>query len=579
MMDNKALFLFYLLVLTLFSAFPAKSIEDTGFLQDPEHLFWHDTTDLPTIRLHFEEDQWALLLTSSRGDREEVSGTFTYVKAGVEHRLENIGVKLSGNTSFVIPETASDPFVQANYTLDFDEFVDDQVLSGVSAMKLKRFKDDSTFVHEPLSNQIMHNFGIWTVHSSNYVRVEIQVGTRDNNYVGMYRLNESVNRHEYLDKRFGTENDGGFLWQGNYKDFGPAMFSRITPTWAGVGDFDEASFEYKGKGSKFDEGKAQLVEMAQNFTTLEGADFEDYVERHINMPILLKSLAAEAVLGHWDGFWGNANNYMFYIDENAVLHFIPFDTDNTLGTSLITADAGEQDPFDFGQSRNTPPLVTKILAIDRYKEQYAGYLFDLVNQADLMVEPYSVSWIQEAHNLIEDHLTNVTGDNEQIIDQPAIWANQPSYRLFELDSGKNWYATRRAAVLNALGAPTANAGPNATVQVGQSIQLDGSGSNDLDGTIVSYEWSNGLSGATPSVTFSEAQTVTLTLTVTDDNGFTSSDEVVITVTAQVDNVIEISSTSSGGAVGTLWLAATAVLFVFIRRPKSMREPEKRKYFT
>ena len=289
----------------------AFAIQDTAFLHEPDHVFWHDHNDLPTIRMHFSEDQWALLLTSTRGDREEVSATFTYVKQGTEYVLENIGVKLSGNTSWTLPETTNDPYVQANYTLDFDEFVDDQTLSGISAMKLKRFKDDSTFVHEPLTNQIMHNFEIFTVHSSTYVRLEIQVGGRDNQYVGMYRLNESVNRHEYLDKRFGTDNDGGFLWQGNYKDFGPAKFSRITPEWSGVGDFDEASFEYKGKGSKYEEGKAQLVELAQNFTQLQGVEFEEYVERHINMPIFLKSLAAEAVIGHWDGFWGNANNYMF----------------------------------------------------------------------------------------------------------------------------------------------------------------------------------------------------------------------------------------------------------------------------
>lgn len=508
---------------------PLMAIEDTSFLQDPEHLFWHDINDLPTIRMHFDEEQWALLLTSQRNDREEVSATFTYIKQGQEYVLENIGVKLSGNTSWTLPETSSDAFIQANYTLDFDEFVDDQTLSGISAMKLKRFKDDSTFVHEPLSNQIMHNFGIFTVHSSTYVRLELSVGERGEQYVGMYRLNESVNRHEYLDKRFGTDNDGGFLWQGNYKDHGPALFSRITPAWAGVGDFDEASFEYKGKGSKFDEGKAQLVELAQNFTQLQGSEFEEYVERHINMPIFLKGLAAEAVLGHWDGFWGNANNYMFYIDENTILHFIPFDTDNTLGTSLNTPDSGEQNPFEFGQSNNTPQLITKVLAIPRFKQEYASYVWALVTEANLMVEPYAIDWIARAHTLIEDHLENITNDNELIIDQPATWANQSSYRLFALDTGKNWYATRKAAVDLAFTPPTANAGEDITVDIGDTVQLDASGSGDINGDITDFQWSNGLTGATPTISFDEAQTVTLTLTVTDNDGFTGTDEITITV--------------------------------------------------
>ena len=324
--------------------------QNSDFLNEPEHQFWFEIDALPTIRLSFTQSDWDLLLTSSRDDREEVTAEFVFIKNGVEHPVNNIGVKLSGNTSFVLPQTPQDPFVQANFTLDFDEFVDDQELSGISAMKLKRFKDDSTFVHEPLSNQIMQNFGIWTVHSSTYVRLELKVGINDFAYFGIYRMNESVNRHEYVDKRFGKDNDGGFLWQGNHKAWGLAHFSRISDNWGGVGDFDQASFEYKGKSSKYDEGKAQLVELATNFTQLEGQEFHDYVERHLNVPLMMKGLASEAVLGHWDGFWGNGNNYMFYIDEQAILHFIPFDTDNTLGTSLFVEDVGERNPFIFGRS-------------------------------------------------------------------------------------------------------------------------------------------------------------------------------------------------------------------------------------
>lgn len=538
---------------------PVYATQDTSFLDDPEHLFWHDVNDLPTIRMHFEEDQWALLLTSERDDREEVSATFTFVKQGQEYELTNIGVKLSGNTSWTLPESNNDPFIQANYTLDFDEFVDDQTLSGISAMKLKRFKDDSTFVHEPLSNQIMHNFGVFTVHSSTFVRLELSVGERGTHYVGMYRMNESVNRHEYLDKRFGTDNDGGFLWQGNYKAYGPALFSRITPDWAGVGDFDDASFEYKGKGSKYEEGKAQLVEMAQNFTQLEGQDFEDYVEQHINMPLFLKGLASEAVIGHWDGFWGNANNYMFYIDESAVLHFIPFDTDNTMGTSLITSDVGEQNPLEFGQSNNTPLLIEKILAIPRFRLEYANYVLALVNENDLMVEGYSVDWINQAHLLIEDHLDNVTNDNEQIIDRPASWGNQDDYRLWDLSSGKNWYATRKASIELALSPPVANAGPDFTVQTGVDVQLDASGSSDANGEIADYQWSNGLSGVSPTVSFNEAQVVTITLTVTDSDGFTATDDVTITVEAPpppapAPEPTPTPATSSGGGGSTsVWV--------------------------
>lgn len=91
--------------------------------------------------------------------------------------------------------------------------------------------------------------------------------------------------------------------------------------------------------------------------------------------------------------------------------------------------------------------------------------------------------------------------------------------------------------------PTANAGPNRTVQQGDSVSITGSAS-DPDGTIVGWSWTRisgtavSLSGAkTPTVQFTapnSAGDIRLRLTVTDDHGATASDDVIITVEAASD---------------------------------------------
>jgi hypothetical protein len=541
---------------------PLLAINDTSFLQDPEHRFWHDLNDLPTLKLSFSQQSWNLLLTSSSNAREEVSSDMTFIKNGQEHTLFNIGVKLSGNTSFTLPQSQRGNFIQANFTLDFDEFVDDQILSGISALKLKRFNSDSTFVHEPLSNHIMQNFDVWTAHSSTHVRLEIEIANNDVNYFGIYRINESVNRHEYIDKRFGPDNDGGFLWQGNHKDYGPALFSRITSTWEGVGDFDQASFEYKGKGSKFTEAHAQLVEMAENFTNLQGVDFEEYIEQHINMSLFLKSMASEAILGHWDGFWGNNNNFMFYIDEYEVLHFIPFDTDNTLGTSLLVDDVGERDPFIFGRKETTPLLITKILAIDHYRQQYAEYLRLLVNQSNLLNEDYAVSWIANVHSLIEDHLENVTGEHEVIADQPPLWGNQSNYRLYDFASGKNYYTTRKVAVNTALESPIVSAGDDIQLAIGETFDLTTTNSNIQNSEILKIEWQVEQNSNASNISFNAIGTYTAILTVTYNNGNTASDEIMITVVTAP--VIDTPSTNTNTNTNGGGLSLTILLMMLCR---------------
>ena len=85
--------------------------------------------------------------------------------------------------------------------------------------------------------------------------------------------------------------------------------------------------------------------------------------------------------------------------------------------------------------------------------------------------------------------------------------------------------------------PVANAGPDQTVidadnDQSETVTLDGSASYDPDGSIVSYSWKEGINeiaqGASPVVTLAVGTHV-IDLTVTDDNGATGTDQVIVTV--------------------------------------------------
>jgi len=116
--------------------------------------------------------------------------------------------------------------------------------------------------------------------------------------------------------------------------------------------------------------------------------------------------------------------------------------------------------------------------------------------------------------------------------------------------------------------PVANAGPDQTItdtdgDGQEDVALDGSQSDDPDGTIASWVWTEGgtqiATGETPTITLSVG-THTITLTVTDNDSATDTDEVAIVIASghavnspnepsgpqsgEVDELLEFSTSKS-----------------------------------
>ena len=104
--------------------------------------------------------------------------------------------------------------------------------------------------------------------------------------------------------------------------------------------------------------------------------------------------------------------------------------------------------------------------------------------------------------------------------------------------------------------PVANAGDGQTITFGETLSLDGTGSSDTDGTIVSWDWllehqgdsSNDktATGETATVSNLVVGSYTVTLTVTDDDGVRDSDTMLLGVLEVPHSVIP-----SAGANGDI----------------------------
>ncbi|KON32112.1 hypothetical protein AC477_03400, partial [miscellaneous Crenarchaeota group-1 archaeon SG8-32-1] len=108
--------------------------------------------------------------------------------------------------------------------------------------------------------------------------------------------------------------------------------------------------------------------------------------------------------------------------------------------------------------------------------------------------------------------------------------------------------------------------------IGEIISFDASGSYDSDGTIVSYLWDFGdgtkEKGVTVAHSYSEAGAFNVTLTITDDDG--SSSSVVVEKTVNEESVISLAVLSLVG-LGIAALTATLLYGLLVRRKRKTKE--------
>ncbi len=116
------------------------------------------------------------------------------------------------------------------------------------------------------------------------------------------------------------------------------------------------------------------------------------------------------------------------------------------------------------------------------------------------------------------------------------------YTLTATDDNGATNADTVAVTVIANQGPSANAGVDQTINIGNSVSLEGSDSSDSDGIIESYSWNfgdeNATTGAVVSHTYATVGSYTAKLIVTDNGGATDSDTVIITV-VDVPSEIEV----------------------------------------
>lgn len=447
---------------TIYDTIPDIPRDPNDTQRNLSYLF--DLNDVPIITLTLTENDWNEYLQNFDNNPDNalyVPAAFSMEKGdGRIFYRDSIGLRPRGNTSRRRPEGyAGQPhdknnpdWHHAHFGLRFTKYTTGQRFFGMDRIVLKWFNNDPAYCREIYCYDLFRRFGVWSAPRASYCRLYIHIeGDPKPAYFGVYEMIEGV-RNGYLDDRR-KENHipdaAGNLWKAAYNRQGQADLFNTDKSRMGVAD-EENVYTYALKTNKTALATAQneLVDFINGMMPLTSGteQLKTWLEQHIDIDLFLRQLAVNVMVGMWDDYWVNANNYYFYFDSHSRFYFIPYDYDNTLGTSGIMQDSGTQDLLHWGSRDGDRLLVKKVLSIKEFEDTYKQYIKELASSDELFGVQGSQNRIRQFQNLIRPYVANDTGEDMEVYDEPAYWSNQPQYRLLSGSRGTNFFITKISSI-------------------------------------------------------------------------------------------------------------------------------------
>ena len=458
--------------------------------------------------LVFDRSEWDKHLSycdlNMNHEESVVAKGFYFTKDNKEWYFNDIGFRIRGNTSRRRPQLGNgkgnNDYVQAHFALDFEEWIpkgeDKKLADCMKGVILKRFKHDSTYSREVFAYNLFRQNGIWIAPRAAYTRLIIQIQESDGTFetvdYGVYSMIEEIKK-QFLKER--TTETGGYLssnkgnlWKCLYKvssgsDFvynnansiGEEKIEAIKDDSGNITRFSVQNFDYDYKDdNNFEkDGKPQLLSFMQELNNLpdctdgknDVADKEKitkFYNEKMAGDLFLRTYAINVILGMWDDYWVNKNNFYFYFDTDGKAYFIPYDYDNCLGTNGCGVDAGTQNPLVWGSLTNgSRPLIQKILQVPEFMDLYKKYLDEYSNEDSFFDDDKSIAQIKKWHEMIKDFIKGSEDlllfpiDNGHydttpyIADEPAYWSGPYKPYTIYTPGELNFFTVRQAAIKNA----------------------------------------------------------------------------------------------------------------------------------
>jgi len=271
---------------------------------------WYDPTRLIDVVVEMDSGDAEELAAQTRDIFEVLGGEdclaepfpspYTWFEADVTLdgiAVDTVGIRKKG---FIGSLSEDKPGLK----LKFDKHVEGQELDGMERFTLNNSVQDPSLIKQCLGYALFTEAGLPAARC-NFAHVSF-VGED----LGVYVHVEPMKR-DFLDRAFGDSS--GDLYEGTLSDF--------RDEWMGT---------FEAKTDDTDADKGPILDV---ITALKASDdtLEEALRQVLDLDQFFDFWATEVLIGHWDGYAGNNNNFYVYRDPaDGLIRFLPWGIDGTM---------------------------------------------------------------------------------------------------------------------------------------------------------------------------------------------------------------------------------------------------------
>ena len=323
----------------------------SSFILADESWKVYDDSEMAIINITIDQEDLDWMYSWENIESDSIHPvSIDFQNVYINETIDSVGFRLRGNTSR--------SSAKKSFKVDFNHFVSGRNFFGVEKLNLNGEHNDPSIVRSKLSWDFYESIDMISPRSA-HAKLYI-----NGNYFGLYVNVEHID-DSFLSRNF--ENDSGNLWKClwpadlTYRGDNPDNYHPY---------YDEKRpYELKTNKDGYDFSKlARLIKIINQTP--------DSLDLVLDTKKALQYFAMNIITGGWDDYRFLRNNYYLYHNpSDDLIHWIPYDYDNTLSVDWFDIDWSTIDPYDYPVIDNDGrPLTDYMFSQIRYRNLFSHFL-------------------------------------------------------------------------------------------------------------------------------------------------------------------------------------------------------------